>query len=136
MPDVIKIEGLRELRSSLRKMDAGLPKTLRLAGNRAANVVVDEAKPRVPRLTGRAAASIRVASTQSSVRVRAGSKRVPYYPWLDFGGRVGPNRSVSRPFLKRGRFIWAAFGDKRDAVERELQDALVDVARTAGVEVQ
>jgi len=134
--DVIKVEGLREFRSSLRKMDAGLPKTLRVAGNRAANVVVDEAKPRVPRLTGRAAASIRVASTQSSVRVRAGSKRVPYYPWLDFGGRVGPNRSVSRPFLKRGRFIWAAFGDKRDAVERELQDALVDVARTAGVEVQ
>ena len=136
MADVIKVEGLREFRSSLRKMDAGLPKTLRVAGNRAANVVVDEAKPRVPRLTGRAAASIRVASTQASARIRAGSKRVPWFPWLDFGGRVGRNKSVRRPFLKEGRYIWAAFADKRDAVERELQDALVDVARTAGVEVQ
>ncbi|WP_307962251.1 hypothetical protein [Salinispora arenicola] len=58
--------------------------------NDAAQVVVDWARPRVSRRSGRAARSLRVASTGKAVRVRAGGARVPYYPWLDFGG---PRRS-------------------------------------------
>lgn len=135
MPELIKVEGLREFRAGLRQLDAGLPKGLRVAANRAAQLVVDEAKPRVPRRSGRAAGTIRAASTQTAARVRAGGKRVPYYPWLDFGGRVGPGGSVRRPFLKSGRYIWAAFAGNRDRIQAELATALADVARDAGVQV-
>lgn len=136
MAQAIRISGLREFNRNLRQLDRSLPKGLRLAGNKAADIVVTEAKPRVPRRTGRAAASVRAASTRTSARVRGGGAKVPYYPWLDFGGRVGRNNSVSRPFIKEGRYIWKAFADRRADVQDELHDALVDVARSAGIEVR
>lgn len=135
----IKVEGLRELNNGLRRMDKDLPKGLRLAGNAAANIVVDEAKPRVPvgpGAGGHAKSSIKAASTRTAARVSAGGKRFPYYPWLDFGGSVGRNKSVKRPFLKSGRYIWKAFDDKRAEVQQTLQDELVKVAESAGLDVE
>lgn len=134
----IRVEGLREFSRALKRVDNEAPKQLRLAGNRAAQIVVDEAKPRVPigpGVKGHAVSSIKASSTRTAARVSGGGKRFPYYPWLDFGGRVGPKRSVKRPFLKEGRYIWAAFADKRDEIEDVLQDAIVDVARNVGLEV-
>lgn len=133
--ELIRVTGLKEFNRSLRALDRDLPRGLRLAGNRAAEIVVREAKPRVPRLTGRAAGSLKAASTRTAARVQGGGKRVAYYGWLDFGGRVGRNNSVRRPFLKEGRYIWRAFADRRADVQDELRDALVDVARSAGLGV-
>jgi hypothetical protein len=133
--DPVKIQGLREFRNQLRDLDAGLPKALRLAFNRAAQIVVDEAQPRVPTRTGRARGSVKVRSTRMQARVQGGSRRVPYYPWLDFGGRVGRRRSVSRPFLKEGRYIYRAYFDNREKFVEGLTEALVQVAAEAGLEV-
>lgn len=134
--ETINVSGLREFTSNLRSLDRGLPKTIRVAGNRAAEIVVADAKPKVPQRSGRAKKNIRVASSQREVRVRAGGKKVPYYAWLDFGGRVGRNRSVKRPFLKSGRYIWRAFADNRERVQSIYQDELINIARTAGLEVK
>lgn len=134
----IKIEGLREFNRGLRSMDKDLPKGLRLAGNEAANIVVAAAKPRVPTGPGRgghAKSSIKAASTRTAARVSEGGKKFPYMPWLDFGGSVGPNNSVKRPFLKQGRYVWKAFDDERAQVDRVLRAELVKVADSAlGVE--
>lgn len=130
----IKVDGLREFNRGLRSLDKDLPKGLRLAGNEAARIVVGAAKPRVPVGPGKgghAASSIKAASTRTAARVSAGGKKYPYYPWLDFGGRVGPNKSVRRPFLKQGRYIWAAFDDHRDEIEQTLRAELLKVADTA-----
>lgn len=135
MAQAIRIDGLAQFQRSLKKLDADLPKALRMGMNEAATVVVDWARPRVPRRSGRAARSLRVASTRTAVRVRAGGPRVPYYPWLDFGGRVGRNRSVHRPFSTDGRYLWQGLIIKRPQFEQALSRALVDVARSAGIEV-
>lgn len=132
----IEVHGLREFRRNLRRMDRNLPKGLRTAGNKAAEVVVKHAKPKVPRRTGRAAGSVRAASTTSAARVAGGGARVPYYPWLDFGGAVGRNNSVKRPFYKTGRYIWKSFAEHKAQVQDELLEALVEVAESAGVEVR
>lgn len=139
MADVIRIVGLREFNRNLRRMDKDLPKGLKRAGDQAAQLVVNEARPRVPLGPGRgghARSSVKAASTRTAARVRGGGRKFPYYPWLDFGGRVGRNRSVRRPYLTEGRYIWSAFADRRRAVQDTLQDALVGVARSAGVEVR
>lgn len=139
MQGQIRITGLNEFRRALRRIDRDAPKGLRKAGNKAADIVVAEAKPRVPvgpAKGGHAKTSIRAASTASAARVRGGGKRFPYYPWLDFGGRVGRNNSVHRPFIKSGRYIWAAFVAERDRVEGVLRDELTDVARQAGARVR
>jgi hypothetical protein len=86
----------------------------------------------VPERTGRAAGSVRAASTQTGARVSGGSAAVPYYGWLDFGGSVGRKRSVHRPFLKTGRYIWRAFADHREEVETILRDELVKLAKENG----
>lgn len=135
MQDPIKVEGLAEFSRSLKRLDSSLPKALRIALNQAADVVVREALPRIPKRTGRAKSTVKAMSTRTASRVSGGSKRAPYYPWLDFGGRVGRNRSVERPFYKSGRYIYQAYYDKTDEVQAALTGALVDVARQAGLEV-
>lgn len=135
MTEPIRVEGLAEFRRNLKQLNSDLPKALRLALNQAADIVVSDARPRVPKRTGRAAASIRARSTQTAVRVAGGSARVAYYPWLDFGGRVGRNKSVRRAFLKEGRYIYRSYFDNTEKFAEVLEAALLDVARQAGVEV-
>lgn len=134
----IQIRGMSEFVRNLKKIDGDLPKAVRLAANESANVVVRYAKPKVPRGTGpggRAASTVRAKSTRTAARVSGGSKKHPHYPWLDFGGRVGRNRSVRRPFIKEGRYIWATYSERYEEVWRTLHGALIDVARQSGVEV-
>jgi hypothetical protein len=131
----IRVEGLKEFSRNLKKLDGDLPKALRIALNEAADIVVSGARSRIPRRTGRASASVKARSTRTASRVVGGSNRVPYYPWLDFGGRVGKGKSVRRPFLKEGRYIYASYFANSDEFAKVLEEALLDVARQAGVEV-
>lgn len=137
MAEAIKIDGLSEFVRNLRKLDGDLPKALRVALNQAAQLVVDDARPRVPTRSGRAQRSVRVASTKDRVRVRGGGSRAPYYPWLDFGGSINPRgrQIIERKFITDGRYIYDAFFRKRDDFDKALSDALLDAARSAGIEV-
>ncbi len=137
MTDAIRIVGLREFQRGLRQLDAGLPKALRVAMNSAADVIVAEARPRVPRgPSGRAAASVVARSTRGRARVEGGGRRAPYYPWLDFGGTIRPRGPIRRPFIGRtGRYIYNAFFARRAQFTERLSDELVKVAAEAGIEV-
>lgn len=135
MAEPIKIQGLAEFQRNLRKLDSDLPKALRIAFNDATGLVIDYARPRVARRTGRAAGTIKAKSTRTKARVSGGGRRAPYYPWLDFGGKVGRNRSIDRPFYKEGRYLWKALVVKRDALQTALEGALIGVAEQAGIEV-
>lgn len=131
----ISVAGIREFRRSLRQMDAGLPKQLRLVFNGAADVVVTYARPKVARRTGRAAATLKARSGQQEARIAAGGRAAPYYPWLDFGGRVGPADSVERPFLTEGRYIYPTVRERRQDIQDVMGAGLSDLARGAGLEV-
>jgi hypothetical protein len=133
--DPIHVEGLREFSQGLKRLDGDMPKVLRLGLNSVADVVVDVARPRVASRSGRARGSVRAKSTRTAVRIAGGGKRVPYYGWLDYGGRVGRGKAQVRPFKKQGRYLYPAYYATRDEIPRLLEDALVDVARQAGLEV-
>jgi len=133
--DPIKVAGLAEFNRNLKRLDRELPKALRLAHNEAATIVVDWAQPKVPRKTGAAARSVKAKSTRTESRVVGGSAKVPYYPWLDFGGRVGRQRSVHRAFHSDGRYLYPGLGANRERINDVLLASLLDVARQAGVEV-
>lgn len=132
----IRIQGLSQFSKNLRKIDSELPKSLRVAMNEGAQIVVDEAVPRIPRVTGAAARSVKARSTRTATRIAAGSKRVGYFPWLDFGGegRI-KGRPAKRPFIKEGRYLWASYGDRRDDVAAALERALLATVAAAGVDV-
>lgn len=138
MPEPIKIEGLAEFRRGLKAISAESAKGLRLAGNKAADIIVADAVPKVPVGPGKGghgSSSIKARSTQTAARVTEGGKKYPYMPWLDFGGRVGRRKSVKRPFIKTGRFIWASFDDRSEEVTATLTEALIDIARANGIGV-
>lgn len=138
MVDRIKVDGLAQFVRDLKKLDSDLPKAVRNALNAAAQLVVDTARPEIPSRSGKAKGSVRVASTRTKVRVRAGGNRAPYYPWLDFGGRVGRRKSVVRPFRKEGRYIYDAYYRKSTSgdVQRVLTDSLLSIVESAGIAVE
>jgi hypothetical protein len=131
----IKIEGFAEFNRNLRTISADLPKGLRLANNETAQLVVDWARPRVPKDSGRAAGTIKAKSTRTEVRVQGGSKAAPYYPWLDFGGRVGRNKATRRQFYGGGRYLYPGLDANRSELEERHVAALVDLVRRAGLDV-
>jgi len=135
VPNEIRIDGLAQFSRNLKKLDADLPKMLRLGLNDAVNVVLDYARPRVPSRSGKARRSLRASSTRTKARITAGGKRAPYYPWLDFGGKGPNNRPAKRPFYTDGRYLWKGFIVKRDEVNAALVRAMVSTAGAAGIDV-
>lgn len=133
--DPIMVQGLSEFRRNLRDMDAALPRALRLAGNEAANIVVDSARPTVPSRSGKARQSIKARSSQTATRVTAGGSRAPYFPWLDYGGKVGRDNTATRPWRPDGRYVYPAYRRERTRVEETLNAALRRIADDAGVEL-
>lgn len=131
----IKVEGLALLAKQLRKLNKDAPKALRLVHNEAAQLVVDTAVPNVPRKTGKAQAALKARSTRTESRAQGGSTKAPYYPWLDFGGRVGIKNSVRRPVVKSGRYIYPAYVKRRADVLELLETALVELCRDNGLDV-
>jgi len=133
--DPIKITGLRDLQGALKSMDGETQKQLRVVLNTAAETVAAGAARRVPSKTGRAKASLRAASSQREARVMGGSKKVPYYGWLDFGGRIGRDKANRRPFVTGGRYMYPAYSANRDSITKALEAGLTDLARAAGLVV-
>lgn len=130
----IRIEGLAQFSRALRKLDADAPKGLRLAFNEAADVVIAHVRPKIPKRTGRAARSLKAKSTRTQARVAVGGPSAPYFPWLDFGGRVGRRKRTVRPFIKEGRYLFPGLHESHDEVQKVLERALAGVVRSAGLE--
>lgn len=133
--NTIKVTGLKEFTRGLRRMDSDLPKGVRLALNEASNLLIDATRPKIPRRTGKAAASLRAQSTRSEARVAVGGPKAPYYPWLDFGGATGRKKATKRPFYKEGRYIFPTLAEKREDIQKVMQEALADLAKSAGMGV-
>ena len=95
----VKLDGARQLRSTLRKAGVDMTK-LRDTNREVAGVVVTAAGARVPTRTGRLAATLRTGATQTAAIARAGNNRsggVPYgnpIHWGWFRRHIRPN-----PFL-------------------------------------
>lgn len=133
--DAVEIEGFRQLRTALRALGSEAPKALRVAGNQAAQLVVDNARPRVPRRSGKAAGSIKARSTQIATKIASGGRAAPYMPWLDYGGRVGVNDTAVRPFIADGRYVYPAYRAVKPEFSRVLNEAVRKIAADAGVEL-
>lgn len=149
----IKIVGLRDFQKALKDLDGESQKQLRVVLNTVSDTVAQGAARRVPVRTGRARASLRAQSSQREAKVIGGSKKAPYYGWLDFGGTVGKGRvsggfkkraggetgghagSVKRRFLNSGRYMYPALDANRDSINKALQKSLEDLAKSVGLEV-
>jgi hypothetical protein len=131
--ETIKISGLKEFQKALRDMDADLPKQIKIALNQASELVIRYAKPKIAHRSGAAARSLKVRSSAKAARIAAGGRAAPYYPWLDFGGKIP--RGGTRAFYTQGRYIYPGLKANRDEITKALEVALSDLARGAGLQV-
>ena len=119
MPDLrVKIEGLKELRSELRRLE--MHKGLQVVNKEAAEIPAARARALAARpfsnlaggtsrLGSKGIASIRATATQTRGYVKGGKAGTPYYGGMDFGSggryrQFGPKRT-------EGRIIYPAIAD-------------------------
>lgn len=130
----IEVEGLRELKAALRKVESKLPREVGQAGKKAADYLTPMIRAKVLVRSGAAQRSVRAVVSQGGGGIRAGGAKAPYWAWLNWGGSVGRNRSVYRPKVRPDRYVYATFADKRDEVLDRYLDAMRDLLRSAGLE--
>ncbi|NQX26832.1 HK97 gp10 family phage protein [Microbacteriaceae bacterium VKM Ac-2854] len=97
--EAIRIEGWRELRSTLRKAGDDLS-DLKQANADAAKIAAEASAQLAPSRSGRLAATIRSAGTKAAGVIRAGTARVPYALPIHWGW--GRRHIAANPFLSRG----------------------------------
>ncbi len=131
----IQIDGLKETQKALKAIDKTAPKQLRIALNSVADLVISKGRPLVPRRSGAAQQSWKARSTRTESRVSYGGPKAPYMSWLDWGGRVGRKKRTVRPYLKEGRYLYPTVAKHRAEIQSFAQDALDDVVREAGLDV-
>lgn len=120
----IQVRGLKEVRKALRDVDKTLGPELRKGLNEVADIVLDSARPLVPTRSGKARASLKAGSSETAVQIKAGGSKAPYWAWLDFGGRTGRNKSVRRPFVMGGRYIYPTLRKRRDDIEDKFYEVI------------
>lgn len=132
----VRITGLREVASALRQIDAELPKAMKQGFTDLADRVADRVRPKVPRRTGKAAESVKGRGTSRGGSIVAGGRAAAHYPWLDFGGRVGPNKSIERPFIREGRYIYPTLRESSTDIREETDELLTGLITKAGFETR
>lgn len=131
----MKVTGLQELESSFAAAAHDAGPALLDAIDDSVRGLVARARPLIPSLSGRARASLHADRGPRGATLTAGGPRVLYFGWLDYGGRVGRQRSVSRPFLPDGRYIWPTFTRHYDDLVDSAADSVFRVLERDGLEV-
>ena len=115
----VEVKNLKPLQREVRRMkDKELNAEMKKANKAAAQVAVDDGKPRAPKVSGSLAGTIKAANSAKYAAVKAGSpKKVPYAGVIHFGW---PARNIKpQPFLDDA--IRENFGEIRDTYEDALR---------------
>lgn len=131
MIDPIRVSGV-DIERAMFQASAAVREAASEAAVEAAELVADKARGLVPRgPSGAARASLRAMGA----KVQGGGSRAPYFPFLDFGGRVGIKGSVRRRFIQGGRYIWPTLDAETERINDEMSRALVRAVEASGIEV-
>jgi hypothetical protein len=147
MAAAVQVRGIREVQAAFRKVDKDLPKALRPEFLEVARSVVRGVQQKMPWRTGRAIRSVKPRASQRGAAIAVGGTAAPYYPWLDFGGTTGKGHrpgqrfsgSVVRPWMGSpgdGRYLYPTISEQTEDIEKAAEDAVLKVARSAGLEVK
>jgi hypothetical protein len=133
----VEIEGLKDIQKKLRDLDPALAKELKTVNLTVADMVADIARAKVPTRSGKARSTVKAKGEQRFAVIKAGGRKAPYYPWLDFGGQAGHKSGNAigdrgkRPFIREGRYIYSTVGTYHSKIVHEyvvMLGALLDKA--------
>lgn len=137
---IVDRQSIGQLQRALRKAGDDCKEGITAEMRSIADRIVGDAQQRVPWVTGAAAQSLRARGRVGGASMAAGGTAAPYYPWLDFGGRVGRNRSIKREWRGRpngsGRYIYPAISAHRDETITRLYALVKRTAEAQDIETQ
>ncbi len=131
----VHVEGLRQLRRALGAIDPELTRELRVEFKAIAERIASAIRRKVPLgppAGGHARDSIKGGATAGTAYVKGGQRSIPYYGWLDFGGRGGRNKRNYRPYIREGRYIYPTIAEQHDQTVDAVNDVLARVTAKAG----
>jgi hypothetical protein len=129
----VKVSGLRELRGALKSMDKNMDKELGKALFVIARGIAAKISGAMPHLSGHAAGTVTPHAKIRGASISIGTGDAgDYVPWLDFGGRVGRQGSVRRPYIKTGRYLYPQIEAARPATLAAIDEAIGKAAQQAG----
>lgn len=129
----VRIDGLRELRRDLKRIDATLPRRLNADLKRAAEPIAVAARGFAPKgPTGRLRRQIKVRTAGSKLFI--GTGRLPYGRAVHFGLRhpVFGNRQVWAANPRRPFILQAVRSGAADGLEKAIYHAIDRLMREAG----
>ena len=114
----IQVAGAKALRKQIKELEdfKAIQGALRGIYKAAAEVVVADAKPRVPVLTGKLRDSLRAMGSQTSGSVAIGKKKLPYASVIHFGWL--------KHHIKPNRFLYDAADAKADQAGEVFLDGI------------
>lgn len=117
----VEVVGAKDLRKQLKALDdfKEIRPELLDVYRAAAEVVAEDARPRVPVLTGRLRDSIRATATQTSGSVAIGKKKIPYAAPIHFGW---PAHNI-----RANPFLYDAADAKADAAAEVFLDRVASL---------
>jgi phage gpG-like protein len=123
----IAVEGLSDLRRSLKATNKDALREVQKVVKRGAEIIAQDSRTLAPRRSGKLAASIRAGTSGSKGIVRS---KLPYAKVHEWGGTIRPRGADIK--IKKSEFVGRALERKESAVRRELERGFADVARRNG----
>lgn len=132
----VVVTGLRDLNKALKAANAEASDEMKAVLKGIAEGVVTDVRSRVPHRTGKAASSYRPRGGVKGASIAWAGPKAAYAPWIEFGGAVGKGKSVKRPFIKGGRYLYPAINDNMADIEAKVADAIDDITSRYGFKVE
>lgn len=127
--DAVKIDGVRDLVRAIGKIDPGLRKELGRRNKAIGQSIIDRSFPKPINVGAGGGAKPRASATTNVLRIMAGGSHRSDYR-QQWGRRPKSRDGVKRPFIRRSAEA------HMPEIERDYLDALLDVARKAGLEAE
>lgn len=135
----VVILGDEALRRRLASVHHALPEGVDEIAQDVADLMAIFARKKVPlgpARNGHVRTTLRGTTRNGTPVVEGGDAAHPYYGWLDFGGHVGPNRSVYRKKIAEGRYIYPTLRERRSQIDDQMSHGLEELLQRHGIEVR
>jgi hypothetical protein len=125
----IETDGVVQLVRAIGKIEPALRKELGQRNKAIGQRIIDKAFPKPESVGAGAGAKPRASAATNVLRIIAGGKHrtKPVQQW---GARVVPREGVKRPYIRESAV------KEMPEIEKDYMDALLDVARKAGIEAR
>lgn len=133
----VEVIGMAELQKSLGLIDKTLKREFNKEMRNIGRRVVTQVRAKMPVDSGAARNSIKTGVRNGSAYVQGGKLTVPYYAWLEYGGKLQPtgkrHNLIVRTRKPEGRYLYPTVEEMRPEILESAKAAFEQTKRELGL---